>query len=182
VELAVYDARWGEQEMHRSFRAVMGVPGGTSTRLEWVDQCAQSDMAPNWILREEEPEEELEPQRTRWMGTTELTLTYKEREQHTTVNGEVTEAEVERCARALFPWLKQRRIRIEEEESTRRKALGNEKSRRFVVTSQEEADLRGLEIMVGVGDCPTRKMPADQRWTTRDLVIQTREWIVVPKE
>jgi hypothetical protein len=50
VELVAYDPQWDEQEMHRRFRTVMGVPVGTDTHLVWVDQCAQSDTEPNWRL------------------------------------------------------------------------------------------------------------------------------------
>jgi hypothetical protein len=107
---------------------------------------------------------------------------YKGWTQQTTMHREVTEEDIERIAYALYPQLKRRKIQIEEEENEREGARGGEPTRRYVVTTRGEADIRGMEIMVGVENGPTRQVPADLRWTARDLIAQTREWVGVPRE
>jgi hypothetical protein len=98
------------------------------------------------------------------------------------VHREVTEEEIERIAYALYPHLKRMRIQVEEEDDEKEAALGGELTRRFIIASQEESDLRGMEIMVEVGYGPTGQVPADLRWTARDLIAQMREWTGVPRE
>jgi hypothetical protein len=51
-----YDPQWDETELHQCARRVMGVQNDQQATLQMVDQCAQSDAEPNWLLTKVEPQ------------------------------------------------------------------------------------------------------------------------------
>jgi hypothetical protein len=60
----------------------------------------------------------------------------------------------------------------------RRTDKGGTRKRHFhieLATSEQEQRAPMIKIAAGVG--PTKEMPADARWTKRELVEQTREWL-----
>jgi hypothetical protein len=51
-----YTEEWGAEEIHQSARILFGIPVAQATTIHMVDQCAQSETEPNWLLKKAEPE------------------------------------------------------------------------------------------------------------------------------